>query len=78
MGDNSETSIDGSLFGYYNDIINSHNINFVFGVNLRERKNDEETYYLRDLPAGGFSSPQFAREMAKSPNAFVDKSAFRA
>ena len=70
LGDNSETSIDGSLFGYYNDIINSHNINFVFGVNLRERKNDEETYYLRDLPAGGFSSPQFAREMAKSPNAF--------
>ena len=56
LGDNSETSIDGSLFGYYNDIINSHNINFVFGVNLRERKNDEETYYLRDLPAGGFQA----------------------
>lgn len=70
LGNNSETSFDGSLFGYYNDVIDNHNINLAFGINIRERKNDDETYYLRDLPAGGFSSPQFAREMASSPSAF--------
>ena len=70
LGNNSETSFDGSLFGYYNDMINNHNINLAFGINIRERKSDDETYYLRDLPAGGFSSPQFAREMASSPSAF--------
>ena len=51
-------------------MIDNHSINLAFGINIRERKNDEETYYLRDLPAGGFSSPQFAREMASSPSAF--------
>lgn len=70
LGNHAETSIDGSLFGYYNDVINNHNINLAVGINVRERKNEEEAYYLRDLPAGGFSSPQFAREMAKSPTAF--------
>lgn len=69
IGTNSTTNIDGGLFGYYNDVINKHYINLVAGVNMKESKDKNMSLYMRDLPAGGFANPQFAREVPNPPSA---------
>ena len=69
LGDTKELTIDGSLFAYYNDMLGLHSVNLAAGINIQERKTTEETFYLRDLPAGEFVNPQFAGEMAQAPYA---------
>lgn len=69
LSSGSVTNIDGGLFGYYNDVINNHYINLVIGVNMKESRDENMSIYMRDLPAGGFANPQFAREVPNPPNA---------
>lgn len=69
LGTSSVTNIDGGLFGYYNDVINNHYINLVAGINMKESKDENMSLYMRDLPAGGFANPQFAREVPNPPSA---------
>ncbi len=74
MDNISSTSIDGGLFGYYNDMIGNHNINLVGGFNLKEDTEESRRVYVRDLPNGGFSNPQFAREFPNAPSVFKQTS----
>lgn len=73
VGNSSATVIDGSVFGYYNDMIGNHNINLVAGINVKESSDESRSVYVRDIPAGGFANPQFAREFPEAPTTFQQK-----
>lgn len=73
VGNSSSTTIDGSLFGYYNDVIGPHNINLAAGINVKESSDESRSVYVRDIPAGGFANPQFAREFPDAPVTFQQK-----
>lgn len=74
MGNASTTNIDGGVFGYYNDVINKHYINLLAGINIKESTTQNENYTLRDLPLGGFTNPQFAKDLSQSPSTFMQQS----
>lgn len=67
QGNTTATTIDGGIFGYYNDVINGHSINLVAGINMKESSDESRDVYVRDLPEGNFSNPQFAREFPNAP-----------
>ncbi|KIO44684.1 hypothetical protein BA92_06500 [Sanguibacteroides justesenii] len=73
LGNTSATTIDGGVFGYYNDMIGFHNINLVAGINVKESSDESRSVYLRDIPTGGFSNPQFAREFPNAPTVYQQK-----
>lgn len=72
MGDATITTIDGGVFGYYNDVIKKHNINLVTGINIKESTRESANYFMRDLPIGGFINPQFAKDLTKAPSTFME------
>lgn len=74
MGNASTTNIDGGVFGYYNDVIKKHYINLLAGVNIKESTTQNENYTLRDLPLGGFTNPQFAKDLSQAPRTFMQTS----
>ncbi len=73
VGNTTATVIDGSVFGYYNDMIGYHNINLFAGINVKESSDESHSVYVRDIPAGGFANPQFAREFPNAPTTFQQK-----
>ena len=73
VGNTTATVIDGSIFGYYNDMIGYHNINLFAGINVKESSDESRSVYVRDIPAGGFANPQFAREFPNAPTTFQQK-----
>lgn len=73
IGNTTATVIDGSVFGYYNDMIGYHNINLFAGINVKESSDESRSVYVRDIPAGGFANPQFAREFPNAPTTFQQK-----
>ena len=73
VGNTTATVIDGSVFGYYNDMIGHHNINLFAGINMKESSDESRSVYVRDIPAGGFANPQFAREFPNAPTTFQQK-----
>lgn len=74
MGNASTTNVDGGVFGYYNNVIGKHYINLLVGMNIKESTTQNENYTLRDLPLGGFTNPQFAKDLSQSPTTFMQKS----
>ena len=73
LEDVTATTVEGSGFAYYNDMLGKHSINFMAGINMKEQKQENQGMYLRDLPAGGFSNPQFAQEIPTPPTIISQK-----
>ena len=67
------TVVENNNFLYYNTMLGFHSINLMAGVNWQEEKNETQGSYLRDLPAGGFSNPQFAQEVPEAPTTTSEK-----
>lgn len=58
---------------YYNDQIDKHNINLAAGVNIKETISKYKGLYYVDFPEGGYSSPDFAKELRGKPTNAYDK-----
>ena len=72
--DGTVTDISGDLNLYYNDLIGSHSVNLVAGLNWKESSDKDRTIALRDLPRGNFTQPQFAGELSSPINSQGQKS----
>ena len=58
---------------YYNDQLDKHNINLAAGINIKETISKYKGLYYVDFPEGGYSSPDFAKELRGKPTNAYDK-----